>query len=64
MTATAYLVKKSISWILRDELDARGIEFGTATNKLGLLVWVIGGEQMGIREAADKFLEGGFAANV
>lgn len=64
MNATAYFTKISISTLIREELDRRGIEMETAVNKLGMLVWTIGGEVMSPREAADKFLVGGFAANV
>jgi hypothetical protein len=64
VNVTAYMVKKSISQILREELERRGVEVDSTINKLGMLVWVIAGEHLSMREAADRFLVGGFAANV
>lgn len=63
MKTTAYTAKKSISRILTEELAARGIGYDTNVTGLGMR-WNIEGESLTMREAANKYLVGGFKANV
>lgn len=63
MTVTAYFTKISITTLIREECERRGIVMDQKMNSLQMLDWSFDGEVMNLREAADKFLVGGWDAN-